>query len=118
MPPLPLVMLPNAVNQSKTRHPLSQSLHFMTKSMKRKIVLHRGSLDVCCLVFLILLTCMQCMMLPLAIDAAWSLCLSVCVCLLVSTVSCTKAAEPVQMPFGMWTWVGQGTMYSVGPRSP
>jgi len=22
-------------------------------------------------------------------------------------VSCTKTAEPIEMPFGLWTWVGR-----------
>ena len=26
-------------------------------------------------------------------------------------MSCAKTAEPIEMTFGMWTWVGQGTMY-------
>jgi len=34
-------------------------------------------------------------------DLAWSVCL--CVCLLVTTVSCAKTAQPIEMPFGMWT---------------
>jgi len=28
-------------------------------------------------------------------------------CLLVKTISCAKMAEPIEMPFGMWTRVGQ-----------
>jgi len=28
------------------------------------------------------------------------------VCLLVTTLSCAKAAEPIDMPFGVWTRVG------------
>jgi len=46
---------------------------------------------------------------PLAINVAWS----VCVCLLVTTVSPAKTAEPIEMPFGLWTaWcVAQKTMY-------
>jgi len=35
------------------------------------------------------------------------------VCLLVTTVSCTKTAEPVDMPFGIWTRVGLETMHKV-----
>ena len=39
---------------------------------------------------------------PIATDVVWS----VCMCLLVTTVSCAKTAEPVEMPFGVWTRVG------------
>jgi len=34
-------------------------------------------------------------------------CLSVRVCLLVTTVSCAEMDEPIEMPLGMWTCVGQ-----------
>ena len=37
---------------------------------------------------------------PIAIDVAWS------VCLLDTSVSTAKTAEPIKMPFGSWTWVG------------
>ena len=30
-----------------------------------------------------------------------------CVSLLVITVSCAKMAALIEMPFGMWTWVGR-----------
>jgi len=40
---------------------------------------------------------------PIATDVVWS----VCMCLLVTTVSCAKTAEPVEMPFGVWTRVGR-----------
>jgi len=33
------------------------------------------------------------------------------VCLLDITVSPMKRAEPIEVPFGVWTRVGQGTMY-------
>jgi len=36
----------------------------------------------------------------------WSVGLSVCLCLSVTIVSPAKTAEPVEMPFGLWTWVG------------
>jgi len=40
-----------------------------------------------------------------------------CVCLLVTTLS-PETAEPVEMSLGVWTRVGQGTMYWVGARIP
>jgi len=50
---------------------------------------------------------------PIATDVAWvdvSVC--VCVCLLDATVSVTKTAEPIEMPFELWTRTGdQGTMH-------
>jgi len=33
-------------------------------------------------------------------------CVRLYVCLLVTTVSCAKSAEPIEMPFGLWTQVG------------
>jgi len=33
------------------------------------------------------------------------------VCLLDTTVSPMKRAEPIEVPFGVWTRVSQGTMY-------
>jgi len=45
-------------------------------------------------------------MLSVAADIAWSVCLDcVSVCLLDVTVSRTKMVEPINMPFGLWTWV-------------
>jgi len=38
-----------------------------------------------------------------ASDIVWSVC--VCVCLLDTTESLTKTAEPIEMPFGLWTRV-------------
>jgi len=47
---------------------------------------------------------------PIATDVAWS----VCVCLLVTTMSSAKMAELIEVPFGIWTrmdprnpWKGQ-----------
>jgi len=34
----------------------------------------------------------------------WSVCLSVC--RYVTILSPAETAEPIEMPFGMWTWVG------------
>jgi len=48
---------------------------------------------------------------PLATDAAW-------VCLLVTTVSPTKMAELIVMPFGFCTRVGPRKRVSWGPGSP
>jgi len=28
-------------------------------------------------------------------------------------MSCAKMAEPIKVPFGLWTWVGQGSMCMV-----
>jgi len=36
---------------------------------------------------------------------AWSVCLSVCVRLLVTFVSYTKTTEPIEMPFGVLSYV-------------
>jgi len=42
---------------------------------------------------------------PVVTDGlAWSVCLSVC--LSVTIVSPAKTAEPIEMPFGMWTKMG------------
>jgi len=38
---------------------------------------------------------------PVATDVALSVCLSVC--LLITTKSCAKTAEPIEMPGGVWT---------------
>jgi len=45
---------------------------------------------------------------PITTDVAWHACLSVClsVCLLDTTVSLTKTDEPIEVPFGLRTWVG------------
>jgi len=48
---------------------------------------------------------------PIVTDGvAWSVCLSVCRSVMI--VSSAKTAEPLEMPFRLWTrgWV-QGTMY-------
>jgi len=37
---------------------------------------------------------------------------------LVTTISCTKTAEPIEMLFRVWTWVAQGTIYLVGDQTP
>ena len=39
---------------------------------------------------------------PIATDVAWS----VCLCLLVTAMSCAKTAEPIEMLFGVRTFVG------------
>ena len=52
---------------------------------------------------------------------AWSVCLSVClcICLLHTTMSPTETAEPIQMPFGLWTRVGQRNhLLRWGPDPP
>jgi len=55
---------------------------------------------------------------PLATVAAWSL-VSLCVCLLVMTVSPTKTAEPIEMPCGLWTRVGpRNHVLRGGPDPP
>jgi len=51
----------------------------------------------------------------LATDVAWSVCL--CVCMLDTTVSPTKTAKPIEMPFGCALGWAQGTMFWVGPGS-
>ena len=41
------------------------------------------------------------------------------VCLSVTIVSPAKRAEPVVMPFGMWTWMGpRNHVLDVGPDPP
>jgi len=41
----------------------------------------------------------------IATDVAWSVCLSVCLLLLVTTMSCAEMDEKVKMPVWMWTRV-------------
>jgi len=45
-------------------------------------------------------------------------CSMVCVCLLVTTMSCAKTAEPVEMTccLGCGLWWAQGSMNEVGPK--
>jgi len=43
---------------------------------------------------------------------AWSVCLSLSVCLLVTTVSCAKTAELIKVPFGAWTLVRKLTCHN------
>jgi len=33
-------------------------------------------------------------------------------------VSCAKTAEPIDMPFGLWTWVGPGKQVLDGVQMP
>jgi len=43
---------------------------------------------------------------PIITDGiVWSVCRSVTI------VSPAKMAEPIEIPFGLWTWVAQGSMY-------
>jgi len=49
---------------------------------------------------------------PVATDVGWS------VGLLVTTVSCAKMAEPINMPFGVWTHRAKKLYIRWGPRSP
>ena len=50
---------------------------------------------------------------PILTDrVAWSVGLSV------TLVSHAKMAAPIRLPFGLRTWVGPGTMYQMGSRSP
>jgi len=51
---------------------------------------------------------------PIATDVVWS----VCLCLLVTTVSPTKLAEPVEVSFGVRTPWDQGTTYLMGAQLP
>ena len=37
-----------------------------------------------------------------------------CVCLLITNVSCAKTAEPIEIPFGIWTRVGPGIRVLTG----
>jgi len=49
---------------------------------------------------------------PIAINGvAWSVCLSVCVCVMATFVSPVKAAEQIEVAFGVLTRVSQGAMY-------
>ena len=53
------------------------------------------------------------------IAASASCCLSVSVCLLVTTASRAKTAGPLEMALGAWTWMGQrNPMLVGGPDSP
>jgi len=49
---------------------------------------------------------------PVATDVGWS------VGLLVTTVSCAKMAEPINMPFEVWTHRAKKLYIRWGPRSP
>jgi len=49
---------------------------------------------------------------PIATDVAWS----VCLCLLVTAMSCAKTAEPIEMLFGVRTCVGPKNHVLVPPR--
>jgi len=63
------------------------------------------SLDLSVLFLYILgrIACMQC------IDAVFCYrCSMACVCLSDTAMSCAKTAEPIKMPFGMWTYWVQG----------
>jgi len=42
----------------------------------------------------------------------------VSVCLLVSTMSCAKTAEPIEMPFGAWTRVSPTNRVQVLDENP
>jgi len=33
-------------------------------------------------------------------------------------MSCEKMAEPIEMPFGLWTWVGRSMCYTGGTLVP
>jgi len=50
---------------------------------------------------------------PLAADVSWSVCWS-----RVTTVSCAKTDEPIEMSFGLWTLVGPRNHIFVGARIP
>ena len=54
---------------------------------------------------------------PIATDVAW-VDVSVCVCLLDATVSVTKTAEPIEMPFELWTRTGPRNHALVGGLDP
>jgi len=41
-----------------------------------------------------------------------------CVCRCVTLVSPADTAEPIEMLYELKTWVGPGTMYKMGSRSP
>jgi len=43
----------------------------------------------------------------IATDVVWSVCVCVCKCLMVTTVSHAKVAEPIEMPYGRCTLVGR-----------
>ena len=58
------------------------------------------------IIIIALLGCISCMECRLAACCYQCLMISVCVCLLDITMSCAKMAESVNMPFGVWTWVG------------
>jgi len=56
---------------------------------------------------------------PFATDrVAWSVCLTVCVRLLVTFVSPAKTAKPIEMPFGGLTYVGPRSHVFDGVKIP
>jgi len=63
------------------------------------------------------IACMQCRNQPIVTSVLWSVC--VCVCLLVTTMSCAKMAEQIKMLLGLWTWVApRNHVLGVGLDSP
>ena len=56
---------------------------------------------------------------PVITDILWSLCVCLSVCLSVTTVSCTKTDELIQMPRGLWTEMGpKNHVLGGGPDLP
>jgi len=54
---------------------------------------------------------------PIAVDVAFSVCLSVC--LLDTTMSPSETAEPIEMSFGLWTRLGsRNHVLGWGPDPP
>jgi len=54
--------------------------------------------------------CMRCGLLPQMSHVAWS----VCLCVLVTRLSCVKMAESIEMPFGWLTCLGPRNYVSLG----
>jgi len=54
----------------------------------------------------------------MSVDAAYYYRWSSMVCRFVKIMSRAKAAEPIEMPFGLWTWVGPKNRVLDGDPDP
>ena len=75
---------------------------------------------VCNLYYLVLLCCITCRECRHAASCYRYSVVCLCVCLLATTVSFTETAEPIEMPFGLWTpgWGAKEPCISLGPQTP
>jgi len=55
---------------------------------------------------------------PIATDVEWSVCTSVYLCLLDTTMNRAKTVEPIDLPFELWTRVGPRNHVLSGSSDP